>query len=29
MRIKYEPVGYSVASVGVGCTLRLEECSNL
>lgn len=25
MRIKYEPVGYSVASVGVGCTLRLKS----
>lgn len=25
MRINYEPVGYNVSSVGVGCTLRLKS----
>ena len=24
MRVNYEPVGYNVASVGLGCTLRLK-----
>jgi hypothetical protein len=26
MRVNYKPVGYNVASTGIGCTLRLISC---